>query len=154
VKLKNSPGAISVLNAVAGHIAKAVVELRQAARELEHVRGLGVLGGPFLADVGVFKVLEDLRQGLKAKAEGNEGLRLVEETPEEDLGPATAVVEQTTEGPRVRFMAPMEPWMRTPVIPVLRGGPPTCSRCSTHLVRGAVGGGHFDWLECKCGERQ
>src|SRR5262245_48318880 len=27
---------------------------------------------------------------------------------------------------------------------------PRCQRCGAPLVRGPVGGGHFDWLECKC----
>lgn len=26
---------------------------------------------------------------------------------------------------------------------------PVCSRCGRKLVRGPIGGGHFDWLECK-----
>jgi hypothetical protein len=27
---------------------------------------------------------------------------------------------------------------------------PTCARCNQPLKRGAIGGGHFDWLECSC----
>lgn len=81
---RSSPGAVSALGRVSAHIAKAILELRQAERELETVRGLGVLGPKFLTDVGVFKVLGEHRERLlELTGRADAGLRLISETPEE-----------------------------------------------------------------------
>lgn len=80
----NSPGAVAALGRASAHIAKAIVELRQAERELTDVRGLGVMGPTFLTDVGALKVLRDYRERLvEVTCRPDAGLRLKSETPEE-----------------------------------------------------------------------
>jgi hypothetical protein len=79
----NSPGAIAALGRASAHVAKAIVELRQAERELDGVRGLGRFQR-FITDVGVFKFLGEVREMISHRSKReNEGLRLVTETPEE-----------------------------------------------------------------------
>ena len=81
---KNSAGAVSAIERSVGHLAKAVLELRQAERELEDVRGLGAMGPTFLADVGALKTLRDYRERLlELWGSPDAGLRLKAETPEE-----------------------------------------------------------------------
>lgn len=40
-------------------------------------------------------------------------------------------------------------WNAAKTLAAFSQAQPSCSQCGRDLVRGPIGGGHFDWLECK-----